>query len=129
MTDSSTELWEQRACRLALFSTAALTACRRRDGTGWVWGGDFLSRLPARAHPQPVHTKVSFLEQPPAGVQQCRVPGTATLQCEDLNRCGWFVYSFQERCKSLQKNAPSYSIFYSRAYPNQAPSCRKGENK
>lgn len=64
VTDSSTELWEQRACRLALFSTAALTACRRRDGTGWVWGGDFLSRLPARAHPQPVHTEVSFLEQP-----------------------------------------------------------------
>lgn len=65
MTDSSTELWEQRACRLALFSTAVLTACRRRDGTRWGWGGgDFLSQLPARAHPQPVHTKVSFLEQP-----------------------------------------------------------------
>lgn len=33
VTESSTKLWEQKACRLALFSTAELTDCWRRDGT------------------------------------------------------------------------------------------------
>lgn len=63
-TESFTELWEQKACRLALFSTAELTACWRRDGTRWGWGAiSSPDRLLWLTH-SPVHTRVQFPEQP-----------------------------------------------------------------
>jgi hypothetical protein len=57
---------------------------------------DFLSQLLAQVYPQPVHTKVRFLET-------ASLPGTATLQLEALNIGGRLVFSFKERYKSLQK--------------------------
>lgn len=64
MADSSTELREQRARTQA--GTVLQGSVDSLSEEGWHKGEgrDFLSRLPAQAHPQPVHTQVSFLEQP-----------------------------------------------------------------
>ena len=43
MGGACTELWKQKACRLALFSTAELTACWRRAGSRWGRGRGAIS--------------------------------------------------------------------------------------
>lgn len=103
VTESSPELWEQKACRLALFSTAELTACWRRSGTRW--GGGQISSLDDLlwfTH-SPMHIKVQFLEAALEILWNFWVPGTATLQFENLNICRCLVFSFTERYKFLQK--------------------------
>lgn len=52
--------------------------------------------LLTQVHPQPVHTKVRFLDG-------SSVPGTAAPQLEGLNIGRHLVFSFKERYKSLQK--------------------------
>lgn len=65
----------------------------------------FPTRPLAQGHPQPVHTKVHFLET-------AWVPGTATLQLEGLNIGRRLVFSFKERRKSLQKySVPNHFLF------------------
>jgi hypothetical protein len=82
-------------------------SCGNRKPAGWHWtvdslleeewhqegeGSYSLSQWLALVHPQPMHTKVQFLET-----------GTVTLQLQDLNIRRCLVFAFKERYKSLQK--------------------------
>ena len=123
VTESSTELCKQKACRLALFSTAELAACWRRDGSR---RGRGRGRFPLPfTHPQPGARRGAIPGSTSAGWEKCWFPGTATLQLENVNICVCFVSSFKERHKPLPKCMVLHQFLFLRL-PRLSPRLLKG---